>query len=147
MQALIECCSSPAWVAKVAAGWPYASLAELLAASDSALAELTEAQVDEAVGGHARIGQPAAGSAWSRAEQSGAAAAPASVQQALAEGNAAYERRFGRVFLICASGLTGAQMLTALQNRLTNDAATELAVVREELRKITRLRLTKLVQA
>jgi len=82
---------------------------------------------------------------WSAAEQSGAASASDGVRQALADGNLAYEQRFGHVFLICASGLSGPDMLAQLQARLGNDPEAERAVVREELLKITWLRLTKLL--
>jgi 2-oxo-4-hydroxy-4-carboxy-5-ureidoimidazoline decarboxylase len=67
------------------------------------------------------------------------------VRQALAEGNRVYERRFGHVFLVCASGLSGQDMLDQLRARLGNDAEAERAVVRQELLKITRLRLAKLL--
>jgi 2-oxo-4-hydroxy-4-carboxy-5-ureidoimidazoline decarboxylase len=67
------------------------------------------------------------------------------VRQALADGNAAYEQRFGHVFLICASGLSGQDMVDQLRARLGHDPDTERAVVRAELRKITQLRLTKLL--
>ena len=66
-------------------------------------------------------------------------------RQALADGNAAYEQWFGHVFLICASGLSGQDMLDQLRARLGHDPEAERAVVREELRKITQLRLTKLL--
>ena len=67
------------------------------------------------------------------------------MRQALADGNVAYEQRFGHVFLICASGLSGQEMLDQLRARLGHDPDTERAVVRAELRKITQLRLTKLL--
>ena len=79
-------------------------------------------------------------SGWSREEQSSVGDAD---RGAFAEGNAAYEERFGHVFLICASGLSGQQMLDQLRARLDNDEEAERAVVRDELRKITRLRMTK----
>ena len=84
--------------------------------------------------------------AWSRKEQSGVGDDP-EVREALAEGNREYEQRFGRVFLICATGLSAQEMLTSLRGRLTHDDATEVAVVREELRKIALLRLAKVVDA
>jgi len=149
-QALRECCAAQAWVEAMVDGRPYGSLDELLTHSDDVLSTMSEDDVDQALAAHPRIGERAEGSGreatWSRREQSGAAVATASVRDALAEGNAEYERRFARVFLICATGLTAEQMLTALQARLANDDETERRVVREELRKITRLRLQKLVQ-
>ena len=68
-----------------------------------------------------------------------------SFAKALADGNLAYERRFGHVFLVCASGLSGQDMLDQLRARLDNDSDTERAVVRRDLLKITRLRLTKML--
>ena len=81
--------------------------------------------------------------AWSRQEQSGTRDAPADVQAGLRAGNAAYEERFGHVFLICATGMSAASMLAALQARLGHDPAREREVVRDELTKIVRLRLGK----
>jgi len=81
--------------------------------------------------------------AWSRQEQSGTRDAPADVQAGLRAGNAAYEERFGHVFLICATGMSAASMLAALRARLGHDPAREREVVRDELMKIVRLRLAK----
>ncbi len=81
--------------------------------------------------------------AWSRQEQSGTRDAPAEVQAGLRAGNAAYEERFGHVFLVCATGMSAASMLAALQVRLGHDPACEREVVRDELMKIVRLRLGK----
>jgi 2-oxo-4-hydroxy-4-carboxy-5-ureidoimidazoline decarboxylase len=100
----------------------------------------------ESMNAHPRIGDRQASAGWSAAEQSGAARASDQVQQALAEGNIAYEKRFGHVFLICASGLSGQEMLDQLQARLKNDQEAERAVVRQELAKITHLRMAKLLR-
>ena len=54
-------------------------------------------------------------------------------------------KRFGHIFLICASGASGQEMLTKLRARLGNDQDAERTVVRAELLKITRLRMTKLL--
>ena len=96
---------------------------------------------------HPRIGERAAADSreggWSRQEQSGAAGAAEQVRRELAAGNAAYEQRFGHVFLICATGLSAEAMLAALRSRLRNDPIAEREVVRGELVKIVRLRLAK----
>jgi len=63
----------------------------------------------------------------------------------LVAGNVAYERRFGHVFLICATGRTAPEVLAELTRRLGNDAAAERDEVRRELAAIVRLRLAKLV--
>ncbi|WP_328601210.1 2-oxo-4-hydroxy-4-carboxy-5-ureidoimidazoline decarboxylase [Actinomadura physcomitrii] len=148
---LLACCASRRWAAEVAAGRPYADLAELRAASATALADLDWADVEEALSAHPRIGERLRGgsreAAWSRGEQSGMDAAAVEVRTALADGNRAYEERFGHVFLICATGLGAAEMLAALRVRLRNDAAAERAAVRAELAKIVDLRLARLAAA
>lgn len=82
---------------------------------------------------------------WSRQEQSGVDAAGQAVLDGLAEGNRAYEERFGHVYLVCATGMTAEEMLDRLRERLRNDESTERGVVRTELARITRLRLAKLL--
>lgn len=142
-EVLRACCAAERWVSAVDAGRPYADRDGLRARADAALAELTWDDICEALGAHPRIGERAGG--WSRAEQSGTAGAPEHVRAELADGNRAYEERFGHVFLICASGLTATQMLTALRARLPHDPATEREVVRAELGKIAWLRLERLL--
>ncbi|MEV0284187.1 MULTISPECIES: 2-oxo-4-hydroxy-4-carboxy-5-ureidoimidazoline decarboxylase [unclassified Kribbella] len=145
---LAACCDVPRWVDAVLAGRPYGDLEALTGAADKALRELDASDVDRALAAHPRIGDRAEGAgteaAWSRNEQSGVGDDP-DVRTALAAGNREYEERFGRVFLICATGLSAEQMLTSLRERLTHDETAEAAVVHEELRKIALLRLAKVV--
>ena len=147
---LAACCDVPRWVDGLLAKRPYGDLAALTAVADQSLRELDDDEVDRALQAHPRIGDRPQGAgteaAWSRREQSGVGEDP-EIREALAEGNREYEQRFGRVFLICATGLSAEQMLTSLRRRLTHDDATEVAVVREELRKIALLRLAKVVDA
>lgn len=146
--ALLACCDVPAWVEAVLAARPYRDVEGLTATADAAARRLGGADVERALARHPRIGERAAGegagSAWSRQEQSGVAR-DAGTETALAEANRAYEQRFGRVFLICASGLSAEQILQSLRARLHHDDATETAVVADELRKIALLRLRKVV--
>ncbi|MCG5212328.1 2-oxo-4-hydroxy-4-carboxy-5-ureidoimidazoline decarboxylase [Streptosporangium sp. KLBMP 9127] len=148
--ALLACCASPAFAAEVAAGRPYGSAAEVVAAAADAAGRLRWPEVREALAAHPRIGERAAGSgreaSWSRGEQSGAADAGQDVRLRLAAGNLAYEERFGHVYLVCATGLTAAEMLGRLERRLGNDEESERRAVREELVKITRLRVAKLLE-
>jgi 2-oxo-4-hydroxy-4-carboxy-5-ureidoimidazoline decarboxylase len=140
-------CASARWVAELVAGRPYRSLERLLAASDAAIAGLAWADVSEALAAHPRIGERAAGAsreaAWSRGEQAGAAGAAGDTAAGLAAGNAEYEARFGHVFLICAAGRSGEEMLAELRARLGNRKADEQQVVRRELGAIARLRLAR----
>jgi allantoicase len=149
-QVLPTCCASRAWVERMAAGRPYAEVDALLAASDRAIEELDRDDLAEALSAHPRIGQRAAGlsteAVWSRQEQASIGDANAEVRSALQAGNRAYEERFGHVFLISASGRSAQEMLAALRERLGNDPDTEWRVVAEELRKVTHLRLERLLQ-
>jgi 2-oxo-4-hydroxy-4-carboxy-5-ureidoimidazoline decarboxylase len=101
---------------------------------------------------HPRIGERPAGdsaeAAWSRREQSTAArSADERTKAALADANRAYESRFGRVFLIFASGRTQEEILAAARERLANDEETERVIVADELRKIALLRLERVLDA
>lgn len=143
-QDLLACCASQSFARVMASGRPYQDRAAVRAAVDAAFAALSWDDIVESMNAHPRIGDRVS-DGQSAAEQSGAASASDGVRQALAAGNAAYEEQFGHVFLICASGLSGQEMLGQLQARLGHDPAAERPVVRAELRKITQLRLAKLL--
>jgi 2-oxo-4-hydroxy-4-carboxy-5-ureidoimidazoline decarboxylase len=144
-QGLLECCASGSFAKAITDGRPYPGPTALQTAVDTAFMALSWDDIREGIDAHPRIGDRVRAGGQSAAEQSGAASASDGVRQALAEGNLAYERRFGHVFLICASGLSGQEMLDQLRARLDHETDTERAVVRQELLKITRLRLTKLL--
>jgi 2-oxo-4-hydroxy-4-carboxy-5-ureidoimidazoline decarboxylase len=146
-QALMACCSSRSWAEAVASGRPYESAASALRSSDQAVAGMTPGDLGEALSGHPRIGEQGRDDSdrWSRGEQAGVAAAADITRQALAEGNAAYEQRFGHIYLVCASGRSAGELLDLLRTRLGNDAETERGVLRSELKKINRIRLDKLL--
>ena len=143
-------CASDAWLQAMTGGRPYRNADELTHRSDEALAVLDWSDVEQALAAHPRIGERPAGgdreAAWSRQEQSGAAAASTNVADELRAGNLIYEQRFGHVFLICATGRTADDILAELTQRLSNDDATERQVVRRELAAIVRLRLAKALQ-
>ena len=141
---LAACCAAPEWVAAMVAGRPYADEDELLAASDAAVAGLTDAGLAAALAAHPRIGDRPAGE-WSRQEQAGVGSAGADVRAELAAANAAYERRFGQVYLVCATGRSAEELLDICRSRLANDPAAERAVVLVELAGINRIRLAKLL--
>jgi 2-oxo-4-hydroxy-4-carboxy-5-ureidoimidazoline decarboxylase len=142
---VLACCESRSFARRIVGGRPYRDPAALQDAVTAAFEGLTWDDIVESMKAHPRIGDRVRSGGWSAAEQSGAASAGETVQQALADGNLAYEKRFGHVFLICATGLSGQDMLDQLQARLGHDPDAERAVVREELLKITRLRLAKLL--
>jgi 2-oxo-4-hydroxy-4-carboxy-5-ureidoimidazoline decarboxylase len=138
VSAMLACCASGRFAAAMAAGRPYPSADAAVAAVDTVFESLTWPDVLEAMDRHPRIGARAGGQ--SAAEQSGVRD---ETRAALAAGNAEYEDRFGHVFLICATGLTGDQLLGALRERLENNADIERTAAATELRMITRLRVAR----
>ncbi|WP_405793382.1 2-oxo-4-hydroxy-4-carboxy-5-ureidoimidazoline decarboxylase [Streptomyces sp. NBC_01506] len=147
LTALHEVCASTAWGSALLAHRPYATPDTLLTASDTATAELTADDLAEAMAGHPPIGRPKPGDPTSAREQRGMAGASDELKTELLELNLAYQDRFGHVFLICATGRTGEQMRDAVRIRIGNSPEQERAVVRTELGKINRIRLTRLVHA
>ena len=143
---LLAVCHARRWAKEVAAGRPYADLAALQRAADEVWLGLGPEDWLEAFAAHPRIGEGGGASAdWSRQEQAGVGGAAPEVQDRLARGNAEYEARFGYVFLISAAGRDAEEILAALTERLGNDPATELRVAADEHRRITRLRLERLM--
>ncbi|MFF2274684.1 allantoinase AllB [Agromyces sp. NPDC058126] len=142
---LRPCLDISRWCDELVDARPFASLDDLVRAAGLAATPFTDAEVAQALGHHPRIGERAAGpgesAVLSRAEQAGVDPADAELARALAEGNAAYERRFGRVFLIRAAGRSARDILEALEARLGNDDADEAAIVAEQLREIAVLRV------
>lgn len=134
------------WVAEVAAAGPFADLDALLETASAAASPLSADEIGEALAHHPRIGEkPAAGATGadhSRREQASHDADDPHLAARMADGNAAYEQRFGRIFLIRAVGRSRAEIVAELDRRLTLDDADELVIVGEQLREIAVLRLT-----
>jgi len=153
IRALLDCCGSKKWAQQMAALRPFAGEEQLLSAADKTWGALSREDWLEAFQHHPPIGetkararQSANASRWSVKEQSSVKKAAPEVLEALAEQNRAYAEKFGHVFLICATGKSKEEILNALRRRLPNDPDTELRVAAEEQRKITRLRLERLLE-
>ncbi|MEP6797427.1 MAG: 2-oxo-4-hydroxy-4-carboxy-5-ureidoimidazoline decarboxylase [Lapillicoccus sp.] len=142
------CLDVDRWVAEVVDGRPYADHTVLLDTARQAAAPLTTEEIEAALAHHPRIGQSAVGTSreaqLSHAEQSGLQVDD-DLDQRLRQGNADYERRFGRIFLIRAAGRSGPEILAELESRLGHDDTTEDRVVGEQLAQIAVLRLSNLV--
>ncbi len=149
---LLKCCGSTRWASLVTARRPFRDASELMLTADAAWWSLGPEDWLEAFRSHPKIGEKKAEAAtseqarrWSEGEQSGTRAAAPQTLDELAEANRAYEERFGHIFIICATGKTAEEMLAALRARLGNEPREELRVAAEEQRRITRLRLEKLL--
>jgi 2-oxo-4-hydroxy-4-carboxy-5-ureidoimidazoline decarboxylase len=151
-EALLECCSAPGWAEQMTGGRPYSSAEDAIRRSGAIIAALAVEDLAEALAGHPRIGERPDTSKddtrpadWSRREQAGVDADDAQTRQALAEANLEYEHLFGHIYLVCASGRTGKELLALLRGRLQNEPEDEWQVVRTELQKINALRLQRLL--
>lgn len=135
----------PTWVAAVVAERPYASVGILAQYAGALASEWTEADLDVALAHHPRIGEKPTGAgaeaAASRSEQASMATADEAIAARMAAGNAAYEERFARVFLIRAAGRSPAEMLAELERRLQNSDEAETAEATSQLAEIAILRL------
>ena len=146
---LRSCLAVPRWIDQVAAAAPFASADELLERARSAAEPLAAAEIEQALAEHPRIGERPRGegrsAVFSRAEQQAPDAGDVELAARIEAGNAAYEERFGRVFLIRAAGRTRAEVHAEQRRRLALDGETDLRIVARELREIALLRLERLL--
>jgi OHCU decarboxylase len=151
---LESCCGSRAWVRGMLARRPFGDVDALLRAAHDVWWSLGPDDWREAFAHHPRVGERDAripqrerSQTWSAEEQRAAARAHADDLHALGDANREYERRFGYIFIVFATGKSAPDMLALLRERLPNDPDTELRTAAGEQEKITRLRLLKLVGA
>jgi 2-oxo-4-hydroxy-4-carboxy-5-ureidoimidazoline decarboxylase len=137
---LSRACGARRWVDRMLIRRPFGSRDALLAVARDEWFLLDEADWREAFSHHPKIGQKSADRIASK-EQSGVSGAAADVLTALAEGNRAYEEKFGYIFIVCATGKSAEEMLALLRQRLPNDPTKEIRIAAEEQAKITALRL------
>lgn len=149
---LLQCCGSKRWARQMADARPYDNLADVIARANEVWQSLDREDWLEAFRSHPKIGEKksaetvsAQSRQWSGQEQAGVNAASEETTSALATLNREYERKFGFIFIICATGKTSDEMLAALRTRLDHDAAEELPIAAAEQSKITELRLKKLL--
>ncbi len=146
---LMRCCGSTRWVEAMLNQRPFRNEQHVYNCAALCWRQLGRKDWLEAFSHHPRIGDlrgtHGTHRAWAEGEQAGATRAEQSVRTALAEANREYEKKFGHVFLICATGKSGEEMLGLLRNRLCNNPETELAIAAAEQEKITRIRLEKLL--
>jgi OHCU decarboxylase len=150
--ALLKCCGATRWAERVAALRPFRDAEQLFAMAERVWWELEREDWLEAFRAHPKIGERKAAAnlsddarRWSEGEQARAQDAAPETLAALAAANRVYEEKFGHIFIVCATGKTAAEMLALLRGRLDNDADAELRIAAEEQRRITQLRLGKLL--
>ncbi len=151
---ILPCCGSSAWAAQLAAKRPITDEATLLETSKSIWLSLPEEAWQQAFDSHPRIGQKHAQTQptqeslrWSAQEQRTAVSEDATAKLTLEQANHRYEERFGRIFIVCATGKTAPDILNILETRMHNDPQTELREAAEQQRQITELRLRRWLES
>jgi 2-oxo-4-hydroxy-4-carboxy-5-ureidoimidazoline decarboxylase len=147
---VLSCCGSPVWARKLTAMRPFVDEKSLFAAANECWQRLPPADWLEAFRSHPRIGEQhaqikttATSAAWSKSEQSQMKDADAAILLRMRERHREYEERFGRIFIVCASGRSPAELLRSLEHRLNNDPAQELLESATQQQQIMQLRLRK----
>jgi OHCU decarboxylase len=141
----LRCCGSTRWAAAMTDARPYENVDAMRARGDEIWRSLAPPDWLEAFAAHPKIGERRTVSAWSSAEQAGMQSADDDVRARTARLNGEYEKRFGFIFIVCATGKAPGEMLALLEARIGNQPDLELPLAAEEQRKITALRLAKLV--
>jgi hydroxyisourate hydrolase len=146
-ETLLTCLRVERW-ADALAGTEFASAELLIEAAMNAATPLSDAEVREALAVHPRIGDQASdgGAQHARAERAASVGDDPEVRR-LADADAAYEARFGRVFVIRTKNRTSADILGELERRLDNDPITEFEETAQQLREIAGLRLRTILNA
>lgn len=150
----LKCCGAERWARGMAGARPFKDSAAMWDEANALFGLLGDEDWLEAFRAHPKIGEKKAATSqsgtaqkWSAQEQSQTQLAAANVMDALAEANREYKRRFAFIFIVCATGKTAEEMLGMLKQRLDNLPAAELRIAAEEQKKITQLRLQKLLES
>ena len=150
----LKCCGSALWARRMEEARPFRNLEELKSAADSIWWSLDKEDWLEAFSHHPKIGerksereQAAQARGWSRQEQAGVESAEAATREKLAAYNREYEEKFGYIYIVCATGKSADEMLAICKDRLQNEAEEEIRNAAEEQRRITHLRLEKILES
>lgn len=151
-QELHKCCGAEAWVERINALFPFSTKEDLLQKADEVWNQLSESDWLQAFRYHPKIGDVtslkekfASTAKWAAGEQSSVQEASQQTIEELAEGNKAYEEKFGFIFIVCATGKSAEEMLEILKSRLPNTNGIEIKIAAAEQAKITKIRLEKLL--
>ncbi len=150
-QELFKCCGSSNWAEELAAHIPFDSVSAIKATSDKIWSSCLQSDLLEAFTHHPKIGDAkslaekfATTQKWASGEQAAVSDAPKETLENLAKGNVEYEKKFGYIFIVCATGKSAEEMLNLLSNRLPNAPEQEIRIAAKEQNKITHIRIEKL---
>jgi len=153
IEAFMQCNTSERWCKNMEKSRPFLSVELLKKQADEHWGESKEEDLLQAFEGHPEIGDVSTLREKYRNteklaghEQSGVNTATENTLQSLAQGNKDYKEKFGFIFIVCASGKSADEMLALLLERLPNTREQELENAAEEQRKITQIRINKLLE-
>ncbi len=141
---LASCLAVPRWIDEMSAGRPYDSRGAVFRQARASAATFTDDEIAAALARHPRIGEQAGeghDAEFSEKEQAAVGDADPVITAAIHAGNAEYENRFNRVFVIRAAGRPASEILAELRRRLNNTPADEKVEVTTQLREIALTRL------
>jgi len=148
---LRDCCAAQQWVTLMVAARPFNNVDNVLSLAAASWSRMSEKDCLEAFDAHPKIGDPASlkkkfasTHALAAHEQHSVAQADKQTIEELAGLNADYARKFGFIFIVCASGKSADEMLLLIRTRLPNDRNTELTNAAREQAAITAIRIRKL---
>lgn len=149
---LTKCCGSEKWINSMIREMPFNTKEEIFNNAEKVWYSLNKEDWLEAFSQHPKIGdinsltekfystKELAGN-----EQAGVNNASIETLTELAKLNDEYEKKFGYIFIVCASGKSADEMLHIIKERIKNNSETEIKIAMEEQNKITKLRLEKLI--
>ncbi|HEY9777542.1 MAG TPA: 2-oxo-4-hydroxy-4-carboxy-5-ureidoimidazoline decarboxylase [Planktothrix sp.] len=149
--AFYKCCGCDYWASKMAQSRPFNDGAQLHQNAEAHFSSMSREDWLQAFAAHPKIGDVeslknkyGATKDWAQNEQSGVKDSSIATIEGLAQGNKAYEEKFGYIFIVCATGKSAGEMLAILNSRLPNAPSDELHIAADEQKKITYIRLDKL---
>jgi OHCU decarboxylase len=144
VHAIYECCYSVPLAADLARCRPYDSHDRLFRQADTLLFALGEDSIDSILQAYPDVGRRP-GSEKSAAEQCAVWCDQPEVMGELTVASKRYFEHFGFGFVMFINGYSAQDVLAAMNDRLLNDYETERKVVRNELARINRTRLERML--
>ncbi len=151
-EVLSQCCGAGKWVEGMLGSMPFKSNDEMLKKAEEVWHSLDETDWLEAFSHHPKIGdlnslkeKHTDTKHFAQKEQSGMDDAAPAVIKELVKCNQEYEKKFGYIFIVCATGKSADEMLAVIKKRIKNDSQSEIKNAMAEQNKITKLRMEKLL--
>lgn len=145
------CCGSEKWIKEMSELYPFKSEEKLFEEAERIWFGLNETDWLEAFLYHPKIGKIdslkekySSSKHLAENEQAGVNDASEETLLELAGLNNEYEKKFGYIFIVCATGKSAEEMLDIIRSRIENEKKKEILIAMKEQSKITKIRLNKI---